>query len=188
MLKSQIESVLFVSTKPLAIKDLTKLLKKGGVKTDKKEIQATIDELVSEYNVESRGIHIVNVDDKYQMVSSPDNKELVEKMMKLERTGDLTQPSLETLTIIAYRGPVSKVELEQIRGVNCSLILRNLMIRGLVEMSADQNNGQEMYNVTPEFMKYLGINTVDELPDYAKLHQIESLEEFLGKREKEQEK
>lgn len=183
MLKSQIESILFISTKPLAIKDLVKLLKKSGVKTGKKEIKEILDELTGEYNVETRGIHVINIEEKYQMVSSPANKELVEKMIKIERTGELTQPSLETLTIIAYRGPVSKIELEQIRGVNCSLILRNLMIRGLVDMKSDEVNGQEMYNATPDFLQYLGINKVDELPDYAKLHQIESLEEFLGKRE-----
>ncbi len=183
MLKTQIESILFVSTKPLTIKSLVKFFKKEKIKAGKKEIKEALDELVSSYNTENSGIRIINVEDKYQMVSNPKNKELVEKLVKLDRTGELTQPSIETLTIIAYRGPVSKIELEQIRGVNCSLILRNLMIRGLVDMEIDKINSQEMYNITPDFMQHLGVSTVDELPDYAKLHQIETLEEFLRSKE-----
>lgn len=182
MFKTQIESILFISTKPLTVKEIFKMLKKADIKAGKKEIKQALSELIEEYNVESKGIHIINVDDKFQMVTNPKNKELIDKMIRLERTGDLTQPSIETLTIIAYRGPIAKAELEQIRGVNCSLILRNLMIRGLVEMEIDQITGQEMYNITPEFLKYLGINKVDELPDYDKLNQMETLEEFLEKK------
>jgi len=182
MLKSQIESIFFISTKPLTVKEISKKLKKADIKAGKKEIKQELSELIEEYNVESKGIHIINVDDKFQMVTNPKNKELIDKMVKLERTGDLTQPSIETLTIIAYRGPIAKAELEQIRGVNCGLILRNLMIRGLVEMEIDQITGQEIYNITPEFLKYLGINKVDELPDYDKLNQMETLEEFLEKK------
>jgi segregation and condensation protein B len=95
----------------------------------------------------------------------------------------LTQPSIETLTIIAYRGPISKAEIEKIRGVNCSLILRNLMIRGLVDFDIDKNNGQELYNVTVDFLQYLGLNTVEDLPDYMRLHQLESLVDFLANKE-----
>ncbi|MFZ5364825.1 MAG: SMC-Scp complex subunit ScpB [Patescibacteria group bacterium] len=181
MLKSQLESILFASTKPVSVKDLQRFFKKSNLKIDKTEISVALGALMLEYNVDHKGVHIINVEDKYQMVTNPSNKDLVEKMIKLDRTGELTQPSLETLTIIAYRGPISKIELEQIRGVNCSLIIRNLMIRGLIDTTINDVNGQEMYNITTEFLQFLGMNTVDELPDYAKLHQIESLDEFLGK-------
>jgi len=186
MLKVQIESLLFVSTKPVSIKDLVRFFKNAKIKAGKKEIAEALDELISAYNAEESGIHIINVEEKYQMVSSPANKELVEKLIKQDRTGELTQPSIETLTIVAYRGPISKIELEQIRGVNCSMILRNLMIRGLVDIKTDKVSGQELYHVTPDFLQHLGLNKVDELPDFAKLHQIESLNNFLGKREESQ--
>jgi len=88
---------------------------------------------------------------------------------------------LETLTIIAYRGPVTRPEMEQIRGVNCSQILRNLLIKGLVEM--EEKNKEPYYSISVDFLKYLGVSNIQELPDYDKLHQHESLEEFLEKQE-----
>jgi len=72
------------------------------------------------------------------MTTAKESSEIVEKFLKEELTGEMTRPQLETLTIIAYRGPMTKMEIEQIRGVNCSLILRNLLMRGLVEAKLDK--------------------------------------------------
>ena len=99
---------------------------------------------------------------------------------KEEVSGELTKPSLETLTIVAYRGPVTKAELEQIRGVNCSLILRNLLIRGLIEGSFDKVKATTVYDVTHDFVRFLGLAEVEELPDYAKLHNHETLLALLN--------
>jgi len=118
------------------------------------------------------------------LVTGVQNSELIKALVKDEKTGELSQPSLETLTIIAYRGPITKPILEQIRGVNCSLILRNLLIRGLIQ-EEKQGNGI-VYFVTPELLKYLGLVSVNDLPNYEKLHQVENLEEFLDKQKKEQ--
>jgi len=87
---------------------------------------------------------------------------------------------LETLTIIAYRGPISKPIIEQIRGVNCSLILRNLLIRDLI--TGEERDNDVFYSVTPAFLQYLGLNSVKNLPDYEKLHSVENLEQFLADR------
>ncbi|HUT22657.1 MAG TPA: SMC-Scp complex subunit ScpB [Candidatus Bipolaricaulota bacterium] len=181
--KSQVESLLLVSPRPLGVSDLIKFFKKSGQKTSKEEIKKALDELVLKHNAPNSGINIVYSNDSYQMVSNPANKELAEQLIKQERSGELTQPSIETLTIIAYRGPISKAEIEKIRGVNCSLILRNLMIRGLADFEIDKNNGQELYSVTVEFLQYLGLNTVEDLPDYSRLHQLESLVDFLANKE-----
>jgi len=104
--------------------------------------------------------------------------------IKSEQSGELTKPSLETLTIVAYRGPITKAELEQIRGVNCSLIIRNLLIRGLIVGDEEVGNGQIYYRVTVDFLKYLGLNFAAELPDYARLHSAENLESILNINEK----
>ena len=104
-----------------------------------------------------------------------------------ELSGDLSKPSLETLTIIAYRQPVSKEELEQIRGVNCSMIIRNLLIRGLIEESTDKESLSINYSVTMDFLKYMGINSVDELSDYEKLNSDENLIKLLDGSENEAE-
>jgi segregation and condensation protein B len=91
----------------------------------------------------------------------------------------LSQPSLEALTIIAYRGPIAKLELERIRGVNCSLILRHLLLRGLVEEKLDKTKNENFYTVTHDFIRFLGLGSVTELPDYEKLNQAEAINSVL---------
>jgi len=139
------------------------------------EARAALAELAADYA--ERGIQILKIDDEYQMSTGPDNAKLIRDFVKDETTGELTRPSLETLTIIAYRGPITKAELEQIRGINCSLILRNLLIRGLVEAKGD---GGQKYNITFDFLRFLGVKSVVELPDYEKLSRDPNLEKFLS--------
>jgi segregation and condensation protein B len=168
-LKSKIESLLFISAHPLSEKKIAEL---AGAKAD--EVKTVIYELISDYN--ERGIKIARIDDEYQMSTANDNAALIRDFIKDETNGELTRPSLETLTIIAYRGPITKAELEQIRGVNCGLILRNLMIRGLVEAGG---GGEQKYNITFDFLRFLGIKSVTELPDFEKLSRDPNLEKFL---------
>jgi len=87
----------------------------------------------------------------------------------------LTRPQLETLTVVAYCGPITKPELEQLRGVNCALILRNLMMRGLVKEVEDVTNFLPTFEVTMDYLRHLGINSLNELPDYDKLHKHENI-------------
>ena len=93
--------------------------------------------------------------------------------------GELTRPSIETLTIIAYRGPITKPEIEQIRGVNCSLILRNLLMRGLVEESESVERLQPVYAISADFLRHLGLHAISDLPDYATLHGDEKISQLL---------
>ena len=115
ILEQQIESLLFIAGKPLSIRRLAEMLK---VKPN--EIREAGDALLTRYKDEDRGIHIMRVDDQFQMATTPHSADLIETFIKSEQTGELTKPSLETLTIIAYRGPITKSELEQIRGVPSS--------------------------------------------------------------------
>ena len=175
-LKQEIEALLFISTKPLAVKDLTKLT---GSKDE--NIEKAIGELREKYNSENSGLRILENQKvkrkEYQIATSPEVRETVEKFLKEEVTGELTRASLETLTIIAYRGPMTKAEIERIRGINCSQILRNILIKGLVE--SEEKNKEYYYSISFDFLKHLGIESVSQLPNYDKLHQHESLEEFL---------
>lgn len=173
-LKNKIESLLFISHKPLAVGELSKILE-----ADKVSTEAALAELTAEYSQKNGGVEILQLEGKYQMAAAGENSELVAKFLKTEVTGELTRPSLETLTIIAYRGPVSKAELELIRGVNCSLILRNLLMRGLVEAREDKDRGTTVYQITFEFLKYLGFEQIGELPDFEKLNRNNNLEKLL---------
>ena len=173
-LLSQLESLLFISSKPLTVKDIAELT---GAKA--KEVEETLEQLAHDYKEQARGFILIKNNNQNQLTTSQENTELVSKFLKDETSGELSQPSLEALTIIAYRGPITKLELERIRGVNCSLILRNLLIRGLIEEKLDKQKNESFYLVTLEFIKFLGVSSVDELPDYEKLHRTESLEEVL---------
>ncbi|MBI5765760.1 SMC-Scp complex subunit ScpB [Candidatus Falkowbacteria bacterium] len=172
--KNQIESLLFISHKPLGLGELAKL-----VSADKKEVVENLAELENEYGRKAGGIQLLKIDDKYQLGTSGDSSEVVGKFIRNEMTGELTRPSLETLTIITYRGPISKAELELIRGVNCSLILRNLLMRGLVESKEDKNKGNTFYTITFDFLKYLGLGKIEDLPDYEKLNRNNNLDKLL---------
>lgn len=173
-IKSKIESILFVASKPIGYQALAKL-----VGATKNEIQDALYQLDSWYKSYQSGIRLVFGDQEVQMVSAPENSTIVKRFLKEEITGELTPPALETLTIIAYRGPMGKAELEQIRGINCSLILRNLLIRGLINMTENKKTRQKMYCVSVEFLKFLGIGSTRELPEYEKLSSHKAVEELL---------
>ncbi len=174
MFKNQIESLLFISHKPLSVAELAKL-----IGADKKQVEEILNQLAEEYKSRAGGVEMLKVEDKYQLATVGASSEVVAKFVKSELTGELTRPSLETLTIIAYRGPISKAELELIRGVNCSLIIRNLLIRGLIEAKEDKAKGVTSYNITLDFLKYLGINDVGQLPDFEKLNRNNNLDKLL---------
>ena len=173
-IKSKIESLLFISAKPMSTKQFAGLLKK-----DEKEIRKVCDELVEDYKNSKQGINVIKNNSKYQMVSSPENAKLVQDFIKDETTGELSRPSLETLTIIAYRTTISKIDLDRIRGVNCSLILRNLLLRGLIESKFDKKKNETYYNVTLDFVRFLGINDVSELPNFEKLNKDDTIDRVL---------
>ncbi len=173
---SQIESLLIASGRALSLKELTKVLK-----TDPKKVEKALDELKEDYQNNQRGLAIVKNNYKYQLTSSAQNADLVGKFLQEEVSGELTQPSLEALTIISYRQPITKEEIEKIRGVNCSLILRNLLIRGLIEEKFDKQKQANYYYVSLDFVRHLGISDVSKLPDYEKLSSQESLNEAIEK-------
>jgi len=176
--KSEIESLLFVSSRPLSAK---RLAEASG--HSKKEVEEALEALAADYDArEASGVMLLRNGDEVQMATAPDNAEMVKTFLKDESFGELTRPALETLTIVGYRGPLTKAELEQIRGVNCSLILRNLMIRGLVETEGgktDDPTAPATYRVTFDFLRYLGIRQMSELPDFENLRSDENLQKLL---------
>jgi segregation and condensation protein B len=174
MLKSKIESILFIAARPLTLKRLMEV-----TESSKEEVLAALDEIAASYTGDARGVRLLRNGNEVQFSTSPDNSKLVQEYLKDETTGELTKPSLETLTIVAYRGPISKAELEQVRGVNCSLILRNLLMRGLVEVEGDPHDPSATFRVTMDFIRFLGISGVEELPEYDKLRSHENVVRVL---------
>jgi segregation and condensation protein B len=179
-LKAKLESLIFVANKPLTSKELADFLE---VKND--EVETALNELMNDYLENKSGLQLIKNNSKYQLVSSADNSKIVQDFLQDETSGELSRPSLEALTIIAYRGPIAKLDLDRLRGVNCSLILRNLLMRGLIEEKFDKDKNENYYNVTLDFIRYLGINQVEDLPDFTRLHQEETIAKMLNREEVE---
>ena len=154
------------------------------LKADKKEVIKAADELLENYKNNQAGVRIIKDGVKYQMVSAPENAKVIQEFIKDETTGELSKPSLETLTIIAYRGPVTKIDLDRIRGVNCALIIRNLLLRGLIEGKHDKKKSEIYYIVTFDFIRFLGVSDLKSLPDYEKLNQDDTIDRMLEGSEK----
>ncbi len=173
--QKKIEALLLISVKPLSIKVLQELV---GAKK-KEEVTDALEVLMKKHNIQDSGIAIARLEDKVHMTTSPDVASLIAEFLKDEMTGELTPASLETLTVVAYRGPITKTELEMIRGVNCTLILKNLLMRGLIEEKKDKDELLSMYQVTFDFLKYLGLQEVTQLPGYAELHASALIENLV---------
>lgn len=174
---SQLESVLFVASKPLSIKKLAKALQ-----VEEPILLENLENLKLKYGMDS-GIVLLQNNEDWQMVSNPENKQSAENFLKAEVSGELTKAQLETLTVVAYCGPITKPELEQIRGVNCSLILRNLMMRGLIKEKEDSVNLLPTFEITMDYLRHLGITNPAELPDYDTLSKHESISNAVNSSE-----
>lgn len=165
-MKSQLESVLFIASKPLSRKELGKALA-----VEATVLEEAIIALKDQYNDPASGIHIVDTGADVQMVTNPANAEIVEDFTKQELMGELTRAQLETLTVVAYQGPITRPEIEAIRGVNCAIILRNLAVRGLVEEEDSVDKLMAAYRISATALRQLGIADVSELPDFTTLHE-----------------
>lgn len=162
-LKSRILSILFAASKPVSLNELKEVLETGD-----EEIKQAIAELVAANR--SSGIILLAHDNKLQLATNPDNSGVVKKFLSLELREKLTEASLETLAIILYRQPVSKAEIENIRGVNSQYTLRQLLIRGLIDkIQSPMDKRMQLYKTTLEFMQHLGIKNMKDLPDFEEL-------------------
>ncbi len=157
-----LESLLFTSGHPLSQKKLAEILE-----ISEEEIEKSLKELAEDYKKNNRGLQLVFFDGKAQLVAAPESKRIIEKFIKRDFEEDLSPAALETLAIVAYKGPVSRAAIENLRGVNCSFILQSLAIRGLIDKKNNPEDGRSyIYNVTFDFLKHLGINKLEDLPNY----------------------
>lgn len=170
----QIESILFVASKPVSVRHLVKAV---SAKTD--DVIAAVAAITEKYNREDSGIQLFRQGDDVQFATNPAHAEAIADFVKEEAVGELTRAQLETLTVIAYRTPVTRPELEQIRGVNCAIIIRNLMMRGLIDEQDDPVKAMSAYVLSFEALANLGIRSVAELPEYEKLHGHKNIEKIL---------
>lgn len=171
-IKGIIESILLVAEKPVSAKEISAC---SGAMTS--EVQKELVGLIKEY--ETRGMKIIKKGDYYSLVTDPINGEVISRFLNEELRHDLTSASLETLSIITYKQPVTRVDIEDIRGVASDQILRNLLIRGLIqEVGRKDSPGRPiLYGTTMEFLQYFGLKHEGELPKFEIPEEIEMFKE-----------
>jgi segregation and condensation protein B len=177
-LDAQIEAILFFKGEPIAIKKLTELL---SVQED------TVNEAVQilEQKLIGRGLTIIKNDGQVMLGTAKEASELIESIKKEELSRDLGKAGVETLSIVLYQGPISRPDIDYIRGVNSSFILRNLMVRGLVERVSNPNDTRSfLYKPTFDLLSHLGVSSVEELPEFETMK--EKVEAFVEKTDNEE--
>ncbi|MDP2656089.1 MAG: SMC-Scp complex subunit ScpB [bacterium] len=161
-----VENILFASSTPCTLARLCSL--SGASSKDVTDaLRALNDELASERG----GLILIENGETYTLGTNPEVAPIITRLQKEEPLGELSRPALETLAVIAYRGPVTKPEIEEIRGVNCAVSLRNLLIAGLIQQG-DQTSDEQTYAISMEFLRHLGAPSLDKLPDYNRLHEM----------------
>ena len=159
--KSQIESMLLVTSKPISINKLAETLK-----VKPKEIEEQIELIAQYFNDNGNGIRLLKNNNQVQLASSPENSELIETYLKSDLTGELTKPSLETLTIVAYRQPITAPEIQELRGRNSAGVLKTLLERRMVRIAGrkDVVGRPFLYATTRDFLLHFGLRSIAELP------------------------
>lgn len=165
---AKLEALLFIYGEPIDVQKLVKML---GVAEE--EIKNELVILEEELKRNERGLALIWDKNRVQLVTKPEFSKLLEDITKKEFTEDLTPAALETLTTVAYAGPITRADLEYIRGVNSSFILRSLLMRGLVERSSDPQRPQAyIYSASFELLKKLGLSKSEDLPEYKKYNDL----------------
>lgn len=167
-IEKKIEALLFFSGEPLELEKIADFVEVG-----KEQIKEIIENLKIDYQTNNRGLTLVIFDNRVQLTTSPETKGVIEKFLQKTLKEELTPAAIETLAIIAYKGPLTRSEIDNIRGVNSSYILRNLLIRGLIDRGVDSRRANAyIYKISFDFLRKMGVEKIEELPEYQKYHNL----------------
>jgi segregation and condensation protein B len=176
-----IEALLFAAQKPLTARELAAAIKSAGsdddllpnefAKTTEAQVAAALEQLKIEYIEQSRAFQLAERAEGWQLVSDPAYASWVRQLFPAVKPARLTPPSLETLAIIAYRQPITRADIEAVRGVAVDGVLQNLMERGLVKIAgrAEVPGRPLLYETTQFFLEHFGLRNLDELPNAEEL-------------------
>ncbi len=160
-LKGRIEAILFVAGEAVSLKDLS-----NSLKISEKALKKELDEISSEYDYEQRGFMLKRFGDKVQLATRPLYAGDIVRLLQPVQQQSLSQAAMETLAVVAYKQPVTRAEVEQIRGVKCDYSLQSLMIKGMIQEAGrkDTIGRPILYATTDLFLSHFGISSLDDLP------------------------
>ena len=174
-IKSIAESLLFFAGEQVKIKTLAKIIGASVAETENALMM-----LEQDY-ASGRGLTLTRLREEVQINTHPDCAEYIEKMSKQEIQQGLSKAAVEVLSIVAYRGPITRSSIEAIRGVNCSYTLRSLLMRGLVERLENPSDSRGyIYQISFDFLRKLGLNRPEDLPDFADLSRDKRVDSILN--------
>ncbi|MDD5005663.1 MAG: SMC-Scp complex subunit ScpB [Candidatus Omnitrophica bacterium] len=174
-LKGAVEAIIFISERPVSAEEILNVLEGLDLET----IKSIVEEIKKDYEQRNSGIKLIEVAGGYQMLTSPNYATFIKKFYKIKHAEKLTLPSLETLAIVAYKQPVTKVEIEAIRGVNVDGVIKNLIEKSLIRIVGRKEvvGRPFVYGTTRNFLEYFGLNSLQELPP------VEDFVQSLSERE-----
>lgn len=171
-LEAKLEALLFWRGEPASKKKL-----QSSLECTSEELDAALNSL--EASLSSRGLRLMRNADEIELRTAPEASALIEKLTKEELVRDLGKAGLETLSIILYKSPIKRSEIDYIRGVNSSFIVRNLLVRGLIERTQEKEGDRRgfLYRPTIDLLAHMGIAKIEDLPEYANVKaEIEAFE------------
>lgn len=160
--KSIVEAVLFAWSDPLSIKELSKV-----VEVEVKELEGILKEMMDDFSYNKRGIQIIKMNEYYQLATKSEYYEYVQRLLEPKQNKGLTQAALETLAIIAYRQPITKAEIESIRGVKCDKAISTLLEKEVIEEKGrlEKTGRPILYGTNISFLKTFGLKSLEDLPE-----------------------
>lgn len=176
-LMGALEAVLFVSGEPVSFTRIEKTL--DVTATELAELLAALQEKLA--HDDSAGLQVITHHQNVSLATKSLHAGLIEQLTKAALQENLSRAALEVLAIIAYRAPIARVEIEAIRGVNCSFTLRNLLLRDLIERIGNPTDSRGyLYQPTFKFLQSLGLSSIGELPDFETLRNDDRLKQMLA--------
>ena len=161
-LKSIIESILFIWGDPISLEDIANTLE-----LKKDYTREILLEMKENYKCDTSGLRLREIDGKFQIGTKQENEPYLKNLIKEKNEKNLSKPALETLSIIAYKQPVTKIEVEELRGVNCDSTIKGLLDFNLIEVSGklDRIGHPHLDSTTDKFLQKVGMKSLEELPD-----------------------
>lgn len=165
-LSAAVEAILFVYGEPMALARLA-----AAADASEEETRSALAELVQK--LDGRGLILIEKDGAWQMGTHPSYVSFMERLARDQFGAELSRPAMETIAVIAYKGPISRADIEYIRGVNSSFTLRALLMRGLIERTDNPRDSKGfLYRASMDFLKHLGLARMEDLPRYEELSKI----------------
>jgi len=173
-LKSAIEALLFASGEPLSLQDLV-----NHIEERSQFVEIIIKEMMEEFEISNRGIKIIGIKGSYQLVTKAQNADYIQKLLKKNKRQSLSQASIESLAIVAYKQPITRIDIDEIRGVKSDSAIQRLIEKELIKEIGrlDVPGRPILYGTTEEFLRQFELKDLKELPSLDLFGQEEDVEE-----------